>query len=93
MHLRRCLDDGRQKSRSNSQTLSTRRSSIFFHSVLDEQQRQIKRVNFQYADPDTMLARYNPRKLKPGPNTVAGEDIFYIPNPAIGLWSTRDRFK
>ncbi len=54
---------------------------------------QIESVNFQYADLETMLTRYNPDKLKPGPNTIAGEEIFYIPNPSLGLWSTKTRFK
>jgi nickel-dependent lactate racemase len=54
---------------------------------------QIENVNFQYADLDTMLAKYDPKKLKDGPNTVAGEEIFYISNPALGLWSTKARFQ
>jgi len=54
---------------------------------------QIESVNFQYADLDTMMAQYNPSQLKTGANTVNGEDIFYIPNPALGLWSTKARFK
>jgi len=55
-------------------------------------QEQIEGVNFRYADLDSMLARYDPRKLKDGPNTLAGETIFYISNPALGLWATKDRF-
>jgi hypothetical protein len=39
------------------------------------------------------MKKYNPEKLKEGFNTVDGEDIFYISNPALGLWSTRDKFK
>ena len=54
---------------------------------------QIESVNFQYADLGEMLARYDPAKLQDGPNTIGGQDIYYIPNPALGLWSTRDRFR
>ena len=54
---------------------------------------QIEGVNFQYADLDAMLAKYDPKKLKDGPNTVAGEEIFYIANPALGLWATKARFQ
>lgn len=54
---------------------------------------EIESVNFRYADLKTMMAKYDPKKLKDGPNTVAGEDIFYISNPGLGLWSTRARFK
>ena len=31
--------------------------------------------------------------LKEGFNMVEGEEIFYISNPALGLWSTNERFK
>jgi len=55
-------------------------------------QQQIESVNFQYADLKSMLARYDPRQLKDGPNTLAGETLFYISNPALGLWATKDRF-
>ncbi len=40
-----------------------------------------------------MMAKYDPKELKEGFNTVDGEQIFYIPNPALGLWSTRTRFQ
>jgi len=54
---------------------------------------EIESVNMQYADLQTMMAKYDPKKLKNGFNKVAGEDIFYISNPGLGLWSTRARFK
>lgn len=53
---------------------------------------EINSVNFNYADLSKMMAKYNPSKLKDGFNYVDGEKIFYISNPAIGLWSFRDRF-
>jgi hypothetical protein len=40
-----------------------------------------------------MMKKYNPANLKDGFNTIDGEDIFYISNPALGLWSTKDKFK
>lgn len=56
-------------------------------------QKEIEGVNFRYADLAAMLKRYDPKKLKDGMNRMPdGEEIFYISNPAIGLWSTRDRF-
>lgn len=55
-------------------------------------QQQIESVNFRYANLESMLARYDPRQLKDGPNTLAGEILFYISNPALGLWATKDRF-
>ncbi len=54
---------------------------------------EIESVNMQHADLQAMTAKYNPSKLKDGFNTINGEDIFYISNPGLGLWSTRARFK
>lgn len=50
-------------------------------------------VNFKYADLAEMTKRYNPEILKDGYNTMPdGEEIFYISNPAVGLWASKDRF-
>jgi len=55
--------------------------------------KEIEGVGFQYADLATMTKKYDPAKLKDGYNTMPdGEEVFYISNPAIGLWSSRDRF-
>jgi nickel-dependent lactate racemase len=55
---------------------------------------EIESVNFQYADLKQMTQRYDPAKLKDGWNTMPdGEKIFYISNPALGLWAYRGRFK
>ncbi len=57
-------------------------------------QTEIESVNFNYADLDEMMTKYNPDKLKDGYNTMPdGEEIFYISNPAIGLWAYKERFK
>jgi nickel-dependent lactate racemase len=54
---------------------------------------EVEGVNFRYASLAEMTARYDPARLKDGYNTVAGEEIFYIPNPALGLWAYRGRFE
>jgi nickel-dependent lactate racemase len=54
---------------------------------------EIEGVNYQYADLDRMIKLYHPDSLAEGFNHVDGEDIFYVSNPALGLWSTRERFK
>ncbi len=53
---------------------------------------EIESVNFKYSDLDEMMKKYNPEKLKDGYNMVNGEEIFYISNPALGLWAFKDRF-
>ena len=54
---------------------------------------KIESVNFAYADLDEMMNHYDPKTLKDGFNTVDGEEIFYISNPGMGLWSWKERFK
>jgi hypothetical protein len=56
-------------------------------------QAEIESVNFRYAPLAPMLKRYDPKKLKDGVNRLPdGEEIFYISNPALGLWAFRERF-
>ncbi len=55
---------------------------------------EIESVNFKYADLKQMTQRYDPARLKDGWNTMSdGEKIFYVSNPALGLWAYRGRFK
>jgi nickel-dependent lactate racemase len=54
---------------------------------------EIESVNFHYADLEQMMKKYNPEKLSDGVNVLPdGEEIFYISNPALGLWACRNRF-
>ncbi|MCJ7552284.1 MAG: D-mannonate epimerase, partial [Ignavibacteriaceae bacterium] len=54
---------------------------------------EIESVNFNYADLETMMKKYNPEKLKDGFKTMPdGEEIFYISNPALGLWAYKGKF-
>lgn len=54
---------------------------------------EIESVNFKYADLKKMMQKYDPQKLKDGFNTVGGEEIFFISNPGLGLWSWKEKFK
>ena len=54
---------------------------------------EIESVNYGYAPYAEMMEKYNVTQLKDGWNTVNGEEIFYISNPALGLWAYPDRFK
>ena len=53
---------------------------------------EIESVGYAYGDLKSMLARYDPEKLTHGYNVVAGEEIFFIANPGLGLWAHRSRF-
>ncbi|NSW95684.1 MAG: D-mannonate epimerase, partial [Bacteroidales bacterium] len=53
---------------------------------------EIESVNFKYSSLAEMTKKYDPSKLKDGFNiTPDGEEIYFISNPAIGLWAAKDR--
>ena len=51
---------------------------------------EVRGAAFNYVPYEEMAARYDPAKLVDGFNTVDGEEIFYISNPALGLWVCDD---
>ncbi|MCK4854090.1 MAG: D-mannonate epimerase, partial [Bacteroidales bacterium] len=54
---------------------------------------EIEAVGFQYADLGRMQKKYNPDYLNEGYNILSdGERIFYISNPALGLWAYSKNF-
>ena len=52
---------------------------------------EVKKAAFKYVSYDDITKKYSPEKLKDGWNTVDGEEIFYISNPALGLWIDKSR--
>ncbi len=55
---------------------------------------EINGVGYEYAELAEMQTRYDPARLKDGWNTMPnGERIFFIRNPALGLWASRTRFE
>lgn len=54
---------------------------------------EIEGVGFAYGELEGTMARYDVASLKDGWNVVDGEEIYYISNPALGLWAHPDRFK
>ena len=54
--------------------------------------KQVNEVNKAKID-DEMAKKYDPQKLTYGYNTVDGEEIYFIPNPALGLWINREKFE
>lgn len=56
--------------------------------------KEIESVNYRYAGLAKMRQKYNPETLQDGYNILPdGEEIFYISNPALGLWAFRERFE
>jgi nickel-dependent lactate racemase len=54
---------------------------------------EVEGVGFAYAEVEPALARYNPSTLRDGFNVLPdGEEIFFISNPALGLWALREQF-
>ena len=54
--------------------------------------KEIESVNFKYHDLKDMYRKFNPKSLKDGLNKMDdGEEIYFISNPALGLWSTKQR--
>jgi len=55
--------------------------------------KEIESVGFQWGDLNKAQNRYDIKKLSMGWNTLSdGEKIFFIPNPALGLWAEKRRF-
>jgi nickel-dependent lactate racemase len=56
-------------------------------------QDEIEAAGFRYADPRKMMELYPPGNMQEGYNRLpTGEEVYYISNPAVGLWSTQSRF-
>ncbi len=66
---------------------------VITYAVRDITREEIESVGFRSADYEELVQKYDPSSLKYGYNDVGGEEIFYIPNPAIGLWIDRERFE
>ena len=64
------------------------------YAVENISEEEIQKVHFNSASYQDMVKKYNPDKLHYGWNKLPdGEEIFYIPNPAVGLWADKNRFK
>ncbi len=63
------------------------------YAVKNISREEIEGVNFNYMSYDEAVLKYDPEKLKDGYNTLDdGEEIYYISNPALGLWASREKF-
>ena len=63
------------------------------YAVKDITKEEVESVGFVAADYDEMARKYDPHALAYGYNTVDGEEVYFIPNPALGLWIDRERFE
>ena len=60
----------------------------------DVSREEIEAVGFRYGNLNGILERYRPDSLVDGWNTMPdGEEIYYISNPALGLWAYPERFR
>ena len=56
--------------------------------------KEIESVGFLWGDIDEYNAQYDISVLNPGFNTDSeGEEFYFIPNPAMGLWTSKERFE
>jgi nickel-dependent lactate racemase len=55
---------------------------------------EIESVGFKWADIDDIMKNYHFNELKDEYNTLPdGDKIYFISNPALGLWAHKDRFE
>jgi hypothetical protein len=53
----------------------------------------IRNAGFEPESVEDALLTYDAATMREGWNTMPnGEEVYYISNPALGLWATRDRF-
>ncbi|MBQ3108244.1 MAG: D-mannonate epimerase, partial [Clostridia bacterium] len=63
------------------------------YAVSSISEEEIRGVGFEAASYEEMVKKYDPAKLQYGFQTMEdGEEIFYIPNPALGLWINEEAF-
>jgi nickel-dependent lactate racemase len=56
-------------------------------------QKEICNAGFGYGDLELMTKKYDPQELQYGYNHIDGEEVFFVPNPGLGLWAYRARFE
>jgi nickel-dependent lactate racemase len=54
--------------------------------------KEVEGAGFEYGELRQMMQLYDPAKLQQGWNQVAGEEVYFIENPGLGLWASPDRF-
>ncbi len=63
------------------------------YAVKKISEKEVNNIHFNAANYDEVIKKYDPEKLIPGWNKLDdGEEVFFIPNPALGLWIDKNRF-
>ena len=62
------------------------------YAVQPSFRKEIEAVGYQSADCGELMKKYSPDKLSYGINVIDGEECYFIPNPALGLWINKERF-
>ena len=52
----------------------------------------VRNAGFGWMKYSDAIMLYDPNKLKDGFNTLGTEEIYFISNPAVGLWADRSKF-
>ncbi len=63
------------------------------YAVANISKEEVESVGFGADDYSRMARIYDPSKFSYGFNEVGGEEVYFIPNPALGLWIDRERFE
>lgn len=53
---------------------------------------EVRGVGYEYGDVRELMRHYDVKRLRMGYNRADGEDVFFVPNPGLGLWAERKRF-
>lgn len=60
------------------------------YAVKNISPQEITDVGYAAEKYDAMIKQYDPQRLNYGYQTLGGEEIYYIPNPALGLWINKE---
>jgi len=66
---------------------------VITYAVEKLSKQEVENANFKYMPLSEACEKYKPENLKDGFNTLEnGEEIFFISNPAVGLWAYKGKF-
>ena len=62
------------------------------YAVENISKEEIESVGYIAADYQEMIKKYDPDKLEYGYNNIDNQEVYFIPNPALGLWIDKNKF-